>query len=278
MKTYHKKISFVCLLILFLFITSCDKAEHRSLSFYYDYREVPLHETVHIGAKTGSGNYTLEAENPYMLSFHVENGTSNKSGMIAIRGILTGNTVLTVTDNETHESQKIMIKVTDNYEAIRISQYLLEHSKAPLPPSLSKMEYIVLVNNKDRDLYLVNRESISLTDHVLKVRGKGNYSFHHSGNEHSLRLSYQVDGDGQPTLEGKTSENFTAVYRLSMNNYALHRLNQNLQLGLNTSILDDAGKAVSIYGSVVIDMEEENSEYKIQGGLEPFVEMPTGFL
>ncbi len=66
MKT-NTKSKFLIPLLVFILMPSCEKTEHESF-FYYDYREVPVNGTVLIGPKTGSGNYTLEVENPLLFS------------------------------------------------------------------------------------------------------------------------------------------------------------------------------------------------------------------
>ena len=253
-------------------MTGCDKAEPpEPLTFYYDYREVPAHGTALIGPKTGSGNYTLEIENPYVLFAEVQTGWSNPAGMIVIHGRLTGQTWLTVTDNVTKESKKLQIKVTDNYEILRLSQYVLD---TPLKehPTLGKIEFLFLVNNKARDAYFVNRESISLTDYVWKVQGKGTYMINSEDNGHYLTLSYPVDENGKLTDNG-TKTSISNKFLITLSDFALHRLNQNLNLGFETT----PGYPEEQIG-LVIQMDEVDTEYKIIGKLTNEAEMPIGFL
>ncbi|HOI79286.1 MAG TPA: hypothetical protein PLI30_06745, partial [Petrimonas sp.] len=147
MKT-NTKSKFLIPLLVFILMPSCEKIEHESLFFYYDYREVPVNGTVLIGPKTGSGNYTLEVENPLLFSAEMQTGWSSAAGMIAIQGWLKGDTRLTVTDNLTKESQKLKIKVTDNYEVMRISKANKTDNGEvpPFPASLNTIEWICLVN------------------------------------------------------------------------------------------------------------------------------------
>ncbi|HBU44331.1 MAG TPA: hypothetical protein DEB36_00980, partial [Porphyromonadaceae bacterium] len=134
-------------------------------------------------------------------SAEMQTGWSSAAGMIAIQGWLKGDTRLTVTDNLTKESQKLKIKVTDNYEVMRISKANKTDNGEvpPFPASLNTIEWICLVNNKARDLYLVNRESTSSTDYVLKVRGKGTYTIDTEEGNCFMTFSYGVDEKGQPT-------------------------------------------------------------------------------
>lgn len=261
-------------LFALILMTGCDKIEHESLSLYSDYREVPVYGTVLIGPKTGSGNYTLEIENPYLLSAEVQTGWSSPSGMIAIHGILTGKTSIIVTDNVTKESKKVQVKVTNNYEVLRISKY----EDDPLPPSLSNVEFLYLVNNKAKDLYLVSRENISLTDYVLKVRGKGKYKINTEGGDYNLTLSYIVDKNEQPTIDETSAITVSNSYLITMGSYALHRLNQNLNLSFETSLPENAENVARINGAAPIEMKNIHTEYKLQGELWPFMEMPVGHL
>lgn len=281
MKKKALRNRFLFLFFILVFMFGCKKTEYESLSFYHDYREVPVYRSSLISPKTGSGNYTLEIENPLLLSAETQSGWSGTTGMIAIYGRLTGNTSLTVTDNVTKESQNLRIKVTDNYETLRIlkySYYNEEQGKteeAPLPPALSNMEWIYLVNNNARDFYLVNKESISLTDYVLKVRGKGNYTIRNEGADFNLKMSFPVDENGQPTLNMTNSKIVSYNFLIRTDDYGMHRLNQNLNLGYETSMPDKMTFRPD--GDALLKMVEVNSDYKLSGVLS-FLEMPVGFL
>ena len=270
---------FLTILALIL-MASCDKVEYQSLSFYTDYREVPIHGTTFISPKTGSGNYTLEVENPLLISTEMQTGWSSETGMIAIQGKLTGNTWLTVTDNVTKESQKLKIKVTDNYETMRITKANKtdKGEVPPFPASLSNIEWISLVNNKARDIYLINRESISLTDYVLKVRGKGTYTLGKEGEDYHLTFTFLVDEKGQPTMDEGLGKTVSYCFRTSMNDYALHRLNQNLNLVFDTSMPTDWKEFITSEWDTIVTMEGIDTEYKVVGLLLPGFEMPAGFL
>lgn len=279
MKT-NTKSKFLIPLLVFILMPSCEKTEHESLSFYYDYREVPVNGTVLIGPKTGSGNYTLEVENPLLFSAEMQTGWSSAAGMIAIQGRLKGDARLTVTDNLTKESQKLKIKVTDNYEVMRISKANKTDNGEvpPFPASLNTIEWICLVNNKARDLYLVNRESTSSTDYVLKVRGKGTYTIDTEEGNCFMTFSYGVDEKGQPTLDAESAKTVSYRFRMSINDLALHRLNQNLNLGLETSMPDNWKELIRYDWEIGIPMEGMGTAYKAFGTLLSSFEMPVGVL
>ena len=279
MKT-NTKSKFLIPLLVFILMPSCEKTEHESLSFYYDYREVPVNGTVLIGPKTGSGNYTLEVENPLLFSAEMQTGWSSAAGMIAIQGRLKGDTRLTVTDNLTKESQKLKIKVTDNYEVMRISKANKTDNGEvpPFPASLNTIEWICLVNNTERDLYLVNRESTSSTDYVLKVRGKGTYTIDTEEGNCFMTFSYGVDEKGQPTLDEESAKTVSYRFRMSINDLALHRLNQNLNLGLDTSMPGNWKELIRDDWEIGIPMEGMDTAYKAFGTLLSSFEMPVGVL
>lgn len=274
------KTQLLMTILALILMASCDKVEYQSLSFYSDYREVPIHGTAFISPKTGSGNYTLEVENPLLISTEMQTGWSSETGMIAIQGKLTGNTWLTVTDNATKESQKLRIKVIDNYETMRITKaYKTDKGEVPpFPASLSNIEWISLVNNKARDFYLINRESISHTDYVLKVRGKGTYTLDKEGEDYRFTFSFLVDENGQPTLDEGLGKTVSYCFRTSMNDYALHRLNQNLNLVFDTSMPTDWKEFITNEWDTVVMMEGIDTEYKMYGSLLPGFEIPVGFL
>ena len=279
MKT-NTKSKFLIPLLVFILMPSCEKIEHESLFFYYDYREVPVNGTVLIGPKTGSGNYTLEVENPLLFSAEMQTGWSSAAGMIAIQGRLKGETRLTVTDNLTKESQKLKIKVTDNYEVMRISKANKTDNGEvpPFPASLNTIEWICLVNNTERDLYLVNRESTSSTDYVLKVRGKGTYTIDTEEGNCFMTFSYGVDEKGQPTLDAESAKTVSYRFRMSINDLALHRLNQNLNLGLETSMPGNWKELIRYDWEIGIPMEGMGTAYKVFGTLLSSFEMPVGVL
>ena len=279
MKT-NTKSKFLIPLLVFILMPSCEKTEHESLFFYYDYREVPVNGTVLIGPKTGSGNYTLEVENPLLFSAEMQTGWSSAAGMIAIQGRLKGDARLTVTDNLTKESQKLKIKVTDNYEVMRISKANKTDNGEvpPFPASLNTIEWICLVNNTERDLYLVNRESTSSTDYVLKVRGKGTYTIDTEEGNCFMTFSYGVDEKGQPTLDEESAKTVSYRFRMSINDLALHRLNQNLNLGLETSMPDNWKELIRYDWEIGIPMEGMGTAYKAFGTLLSSFEMPVGVL
>ncbi len=250
-----------------IFAGGCSDDENKPLSFYDDSYEVPVHGTRYIGVESGSGDYTLQVENWGIFSALVDDGWSNPAGMLLIRGLLTGEATLTVTDNQTRETRTLHIKVTNNYEVFRVSAYENNH------PVLSKAPFLFLVNNQARDVYFVDREEISLTDYRLRVLGKGTYTFTIKDNEPSLTLIYAADNDGQLT-DDPTIASEPHTFRITRSSeFALHRLDENLNLGWETP----SGSYPDEQRSLSMEMEEVATCSKIEGSLEE-VEIPRGIL
>ena len=101
----------LALIFITLFIGACNDDDPEPLSFYDTNYEVRVHGTRYIGPQTGSGDYSLQVENPYLLSASEEKGWSAPEGMLLVRGLLTGESTLSVTDKRTGETINIKIKV-----------------------------------------------------------------------------------------------------------------------------------------------------------------------
>lgn len=185
---------------------------------------------------------------------------SRRNWNIHNRGILSGQTTLTVTDNRTQEQCNLNIKVVDHYEVLRLSQNLYSTDKnyAPLPLNA---EFLYLIDNKDRDAYFFgNGASTRVTSSDLILQGKGKYSFSEAEGKHYLTLTYQED-------KVQISRNFL----LNSNEYALHRLDKYLHLDWNTP----AGEYEEINAFLLL--KETDSGKELGTELITF-EMPNGIL
>lgn len=264
------KNSYGLLLLLFLiaFMAGCNDDEPETLRFYDASYEVPVHGTRYIGVESGSGDYTLAVENYAMFSASREDGWSNPSGMLLVRGLLTGESMLTVTDNVTRETRSLQIKVIDSYEVFRVSTF---KNKQPV---LSKTPFLFLINNQARDVYFADMEGEkSITDNGLRVRGKGTYSFTMEGSKPYLILTYSTDENGllaDDTAIVPTPHKFLIT---KSSEFALHRLDENLNLSWGTS----SGSYPADQRFLGMKMEEVESGYKIEGELG-HVEIPRGIL
>ncbi len=274
-----KNVSKLLLLtFITLFIGACNDDDPEPLSFYDTYYEVPMHGIRYIGPQTGSGDYSLQTENPCLLSASEEKGWSAPEGMILLRGLLTGESTLTVTDNRTGETANLTIKVTDNYEALRISTLYWDESTSKIMenehPVFSKIPFVFLINNKERDVYLADRSGEnSLTSNGIKIQGKGTYSFTMEDGKTYLTLIYPGDENGQLTDDVSAVSTPHKFEITQSSEFLRHRLDENLNLGWET-----IAKAYpdSLRGEA-ITMKGVNSSYQLDGKFEQ-IEIPTGVL
>ncbi|MDM8159614.1 hypothetical protein QUH73_07310 [Labilibaculum sp. K2S] len=264
------------LLLLAVFAGACNDDDQEPLSFDNTYYEVPVHGTRYIGVKSGSGNYSIQVENPYLLSASEDKGWSNPAGTLLVRGVLTGESTLIVTDNQTGETTNLPIKVTDNYEVLRVSQLYWNDSTIMKNehPVFSKMPFVFLINNQARDVYFADMKGEnSITNNGIRIKGKGSYSFTMDDGKPYLTLIYPANENGQLTDDTSAVATPHKFEITQSSEFLWHRLDENLNLGWGT-----IAKAYpnSLRGEA-ITMEEINSIYKLEGKFEP-VEIPTGIL
>ena len=276
------KIKNVFKLLLLTFITlsigACNDDAPEPLSFYNVAYEVQIHGTRYIGPQTGSGNYSLQVENPYILSASEEEGWSAPEGMILLRGLLTGESILTVTDNRTGETANLAIKVTDNYEVLQVFTLYWDESSSKVMkndhPVFSQIPFVFLINNKARDVYFADRKGEnSLTSNGVRIQGKGTYSFTMEDGKPYLILTYSEDENGQLTDDASAVPTPHKFEITQSSEFLRHRLDENLNLGWET-----IAKAYSdsLRGDA-ITMKGVNSTYQLDGKFEQ-VEIPTGVL
>lgn len=252
--------------LLVISFAACSDDDPQPLTFYQDYYEVPIHGNRHIGLLSGSGKYTLEVENPQILSATTEDGWSGPKVMIAIYGHLTGETTLKVTDNVSKESQTLQIKVTCNYEYSVIGGYGKVH------PAFEGITYFYMVNNKNRDIYFFARESFDKYGvEKLTTAAKGTYAFEIEDDEVYVTLTYPSDSNGRLTDAdiAPTPHRFLAT---QSNEFILHKLNQNLNLGLYTSPWK-GDKDLT-----VLELTEVGTEHKITFNFKYPGQFPEGIL
>lgn len=219
MKTSYLPLSIlVCILISF---SACNDDEQNPLRFYNNAYEVPMGGIRYLGLESGNGNYSLEIGDIRIASAQSESGWTTPGGSaIYVHGILTGNTSLKVTDNATQESSILQIKVTDNYEALRL------HHKKDEITSLLSVSDLFLVNNNARDVYFFRQSSAPTAfSDGLELITKGKYDFEQSNGQSYLTLTYAPNTSSPATS-----------YRFIVPDipYLLHRLNKNLNLGWDT--------------------------------------------
>lgn len=278
MKTKKNTSKLLLLTFIILFIGACKDDDPVPLSFYDTYYEVPVHGSRYIGPQTGSGEYSLQVENPYLFSASEEDGWSNPAGMFVVRGILTGESILTVTDNRTGETDSLAIKVTDNYEVLRVSTLYWDEPTSKIMknehPVFSKISFVYLINNPARDVYFADRSGEnSLTGNGIRIQGKGSYSFTMENGNPYLTLTYPADENGQLT-DAVSAVSTPHKFEITQcSEFLRHRLDENLNLGWETiaKAYPDSlrGEAITLKGV--------NSTYQLDGSFEQ-IEIPTGVL
>ncbi len=266
------------LLLLAVFAGACRDDDPEPLSFYNVAYEVPIHGTRYISVKSGSGDYSVQVDNPYLFSASEDDGWSNPEGTFLVRGLLTGESTLFITDNRTGETAILTIKVTDNYEALRVSTLYWDESSSTIMenehPVFSKIPFVFLINNKERDVYLADRSGEnSLTSNGIKIQGKGTYSFTMEDGKPYLTLIYPGDENGQLTDDVSAVSTPHKFEITQSSEFLRHRLDENLNLGWET-----IAKAYpdSLRGEA-ITMKGVNSSYQLDGKFEQ-IEIPTGVL
>ncbi len=261
---------FGILLLSFVSIVAggCEDEEIDTLSFYSNSYEVPLHGNRYIGIRRGSGNYSLQVGNPWLFSASEDNGWSNPSGMILVHGLLTGESTLNVTDRKTGETINLKIRVIDNYEVLHVSSFKNEH------PVLSKCPFVFLINNKSRDVYFADRKGEnSITGNGIRVRGKGSYSLTMEDGKPYLTLIYATDNNGELTNDAAFDPVPHKFQFSQYSEFLLHRLDDNLNLGLETI----AGNYSADQASLFIKMQQIGSDDQLESSLEQ-VEFPKDIL
>lgn len=259
---------FLLPVFVIIFVAGCKDDEPEPLRFYGDSYEVPVHGVRYIGVKSGSGDYTIQVENTGIFSASEDEGWSNPAGMLLVRGLLTGESILYITDNSTGETTTLKIKVVDHYEVLRASTFENNY------PVLIKTPFIFLISNESRDLYLADMKGEkTITDNGLRIRGKGHYAFSMEDDKPYLTLTYATDDKGAITNNPVYSPEAHKFQITQSSEFMLHRLDQNLNLGWETVAKNFSENQCSL----IMKMEQADSGYKFETVLEQ-VEIPAGIL
>jgi hypothetical protein len=264
--------------LLAVFAGACSDDEPEPLSFYNGAYEVPIHGTRYISVKSGSGDYSVQAENPYLFSVSEDDGWSNPEGTLLVRGLLTGESTLSITDNRTGETANLTIKVTENYEVLQVFTLYWDESTSKIMknehPIFSKIPFVFLINNEARDVYFADRSGEnSLTGNGIIIQGKGSYSLTMEDDKYYLTLTYSEDENGQLTDDVSAVSTPHEFEITQSSEFLRHRLDETLNLGWGT-----IAKAYpdSIQGDA-ISMQEVSSIYQLDGKFEQ-IEIPSGVL
>lgn len=188
------------MLLLAVLLFSCDDKsdgkETYELTFEKGSYEVQLTRETPIIIRGGNRDYSLSVENPKILDAEVDLSSLIGSGNIIVTGKQKGETILSVTDNITHETVKLKIKVIDKYLNLKVVGS--DH------PALVKDILIFLINNEERDCYFISGSE----NKDRNVMAKGKYAFSAETKENVstpyLTLTYASDELGRFTDAAKT--------------------------------------------------------------------------
>jgi hypothetical protein len=270
--------SLLLLVMITIFAVGCKDDDLEPLSFYGNSYEVPVRGARYIGIKSGSGDYSLQVENTKLLSASKEEGWSNPAGMFLVRGLLTGETTLTVIDNRTAERCNLHIKVTDNYEVLRVSATIKNEdpSLKDEHPFFSQTPYLFLVNNRERDVYFADRKGEqTITENGIRIKGKGSYTLVMEAGNPYLELIYATNEDGQLTDDASVAPTSHKFRITRSSEFLLHYLDENLNLGWDTP----SGSYSAEQMFLTLEMEEDGSGSQITGKFyTEDTTIPTGLL
>lgn len=273
-----KKNLFRLLLLVLpvLSAVSCKDDADAPLRFYESYYEVPMGGIRYLGLESGNGDYSVEVADQRFASAGTDKGWTGVPGgtTIYVRGILTGTTALQVTDYATGESQTLTIKVTDNYQCLRLHHK--EDNKEIA--ALEGIDCLFLIDNANsREAYLFKQGPQTALTQGLELKAKGTYTSEKEGQDtYLLTLTFQAT-DSEKASAGTPPT--TCRLLLPAIPYVHHRLDKNLHLGWNTPALSPAETKTSPepptqYTLTLWDDTQQTTAFSFSNELE----MPFGLL
>lgn len=245
-------------------LMACSDDDPKPLSFYSDSYEVPMGGIRYLGLESGNGDYLLEVEDTGIISAGTEQGWTTAGGTaIYVRGLLTGETRLKVTDNATHESRILRVKVTDSYVALQLTA--VSEAGVTTPAWLEGARFLFLVNNAGRDAYLFHDTGRGTAfASGLELLRKANYE-----------LAYRDAGEAGLTLRQSPCADSSLpdeqAFTLRTSSYWMHYLNMHLNLGWATSA--DGGTSAEPEWYLLEESDGCKTAFCID-----YVEMPEGIL
>lgn len=267
-----KRKNFFGMLLLSLFafcFAACSDDDPAPFTFYDDYYEVPVHGTRHLGLKTGHRNYSVEISDPRYAHAIIEDGWTDPNGMIVLQGLLTGETTLIITDNETNKKHTLKVRVVPNYES-----FYANTIKENAHPALYDVTTF-LMNNAQREVLFLKRESISLTDYKMVLVSRGRYAFSKEGDDYYLTLTYATSDE---KFTDATIAPEPHKFRITnCSDHLLHKLNQNLNLGFDTTPGAEPSYSSSDWTDA-LEMEEVGTTYKVSASVPGISQLPEGIL
>lgn len=199
-QTFHALfiMAFTCSLLC---LTSCNDNEEITRPSLPLHIEKTSYEVMQRGLTdiriiNGSGGLTLSVSNEKMLTASFTPvKAADYLGFIRLRGSLKGETSLTVTDNITHDTQTLSVKVTDAYLACPIAWS--DH------PAIATDLVLYFVNNTDRSCYFFSKDNPTHTLSSPPI-AQGTYRFYAEKDVEDqpsfrLALTYPSDEKGNFT-------------------------------------------------------------------------------
>ncbi len=171
MKLNLLRVFILCFFVLSL--VSCDKNEEEEKDVVHKFElnsaewEVFLDREAYFSITSGNSDYTIEVEDPTLVSVSFEYGISAREfGGFGVKAHKKGETTVSITDNVTEKTVEVRVKVTDGYVSA-----IVERSNHPV---LTEGQIIYFIHNENKDIYLFD------SDQAYRPEGltlKGNYEF-----------------------------------------------------------------------------------------------------
>lgn len=252
-------LSRVCFILLF---TSCfvscndDKKteEVYPIRFSDSSYEVRMGMRESISFVDGSGDYTIDVENPQLLDASISLNTDN----LFINAKKKGETVLSVTDNRVGETVKLKIKITDSYLG-----FVLVNSDLPFFKSKTDL---FLVKNDKNEFYLFDKAE-SFNGPAGEPVLKGSYEITVKNNAPYLTLTYKDETETAVVRKFGLSGSDGGVFDV---------MNTVFELGWEKS-LEKSSRSIGprIY---FLHLTETSTFYKAKGMMDYSMHMPEGIL
>lgn len=250
-------------LLLVVVLISCndnnDNKELHPLTFEKESYEVAMKRTTPIMIRSGNRDYTLLIEDPEILQAELDLSSPNGIGYINVTGKQKGETILSVTDNITHETVELRIKVIYNYLAFTIGNS--NH------PALTDDIIMWLIDDEARTCYFISEDHPS-----PGTVSSGKYEFSVTKETDNtipyLTLTYASDEEGRFTDAAITDATITPtphVFDISGNKLSTYEALANfLNIDWEKLIEEQSGNSLrSELQPTMLKMKEVGTEYEI---------------